>query len=145
MDLMRFDGIVRNLSVAVETVGLDGIRSVHGLLYPTVPMHVVRSVAVHAFQPCFPVRAVTIESVLVALETSLLRYLIVSRIDVAIPAAGSIARRVDGCPIGVGLGMTLLARQIPKRGLGEPAGAIFVDVLSPVARPSGVQAGRKSI
>jgi len=71
--------------------------------------------------------------------------LIVSRIDVAIPAAGSIARLVDGCPIGVGLGMTLLARQIPKRGLGEPAGAIFVDVLSPVARPSGVQAGRKSI
>jgi hypothetical protein len=110
MDLMRFDGIVCNLSVAIEAVGLDGIRSVHGLLYPTVPMYVVRSVTVHAFQPGFPVHAVTIDSGLVALEASLLRYLIVSRIDVAILATGSIARLLDRCSIGVGLGMTVLAR-----------------------------------
>jgi hypothetical protein len=74
-------------------------------------MYVVRSVAVHAFQPGFPVYAVTIHSGLVALETSILRNLIVAlRIDVAIPAAGSIARLVDRRPIGVGLGMTRLAR-----------------------------------
>jgi hypothetical protein len=108
-------------------------------------MYVVRSVAVHAFQPCFPVHAVTIESDLVALETSLLRHLIISRIGVAILAAGSIARLHDGCPISVGLRMALLARQIPKRDLREPARAIFIDVLSPIARPSGVQAGRKGI
>jgi hypothetical protein len=110
MDLMRLDGIVRNILVAVEAAGLDGIRSVHGLLDPAVPMYVVRSVAVHAFQPGFPVHAVAIHSGLVALETSLLRHLIVSRIDVTIPAAGSVAGLLDGCPIGVGLGMTLLAR-----------------------------------
>jgi len=129
--------------VACNTVGLYGVGVVHRLQDFSAPVHVIRGVAVQAFQTRFPMHAVAIESGLVALEASTLRHF-VSRGRLAISTARFATRLIDCRTVGAGLRVAFLTGQIPIGDLREQARSIFMDVLAPIARAPGVQTRRKS-